>query len=98
MDGKILIVDDDSSIRLLVSDVLSDQGLTVVTAASGEEAVTRLEGEDFDLILLDIMMKGMDGLEVCRRIRDRVDCPILFLSAKDSSRDIIASDWGLTTT
>ena len=90
MDGKILIVDDDSSIRLLVSDVLSDQGLTVVTAASGEEAVTRLEGEDFDLILLDIMMKGMDGLEVCRRIRDRVDCPILFLSAKDSSRDIIA--------
>ena len=46
MDGKILIVDDDSSIRLLVSDVLSDQGLTVVTAASGEEAVTRLEGED----------------------------------------------------
>ena len=90
MDGKILIVDDDSSIRLLVSDVLSDQGLTVVTAASGEEAVTRLEGEDFDLILLDIMMKGMDGLEVCRRVRDRVDCPILFLSAKDSSRDIIA--------
>ena len=89
MDGKILIVDDDSSIRLLVSDVLSDQGLTVVTAASGEEAVTRLEGEDFDLILLDIMMKGMDGLEVCRRVRDRVECPILFLSAKDSSRDIV---------
>ena len=90
MSGHILVVDDDASIRLLVSDVLTDQGLTVSTAPSGEEALARLEGERFDLILLDIMMKGMDGLEVCRRIRDRVDCPILFLSAKDSSRDIVS--------
>lgn len=90
MSGKVLIVDDDSSIRLLVSDVLADQGLTVSTAPSGEEALRLLEGESFDLILLDIMMKGMDGLEVCRRIRGRVDCPILFLTAKDSSRDIVA--------
>ena len=89
MKGKILVVDDDSSIRLLVSDVLTDQGLTVSTAASGEEALKRLEEESFDLILLDIMMKGMDGLEVCRRVRDRVECPILFLSAKDSSHDIV---------
>ena len=89
MDGKILVVDDASSIRLLVSDVLSDQGLTVTTAPSGEEALKRLENESFDLILLDIMMKGMDGLEVCRRVRDQVDCPILFLSAKDSAHDIV---------
>lgn len=90
MNGHILVVDDDSSIRLLVSDVLADQGLTVTTAPSGEEALKRLEEESFDLILLDIMMKGMDGLEVCRRVRDRVDCPILFLSAKDSARDIVS--------
>lgn len=90
ISGRILVVDDDASIRLLVSDVLTDQGLTVTTVPSGEEALRRLEGEDFDLILLDIMMKGMSGLEVCRRIRDKVDCPILFLSAKDSSRDVIA--------
>jgi len=89
MNGHILVVDDDASIRLLVSDVLTDQGLTVATAASGEEALSRLEGESYDLILLDIMMKGMDGLEVCRQVRDRVDCPILFLSAKDSAHDII---------
>lgn len=89
MPGKILVVDDDSSIRLLVSDVLTDQGLTVTTAPSGEEALRLLEGESFDLILLDIMMKGMDGLEVCRRVRDKVECPILFLTAKDSSRDIV---------
>lgn len=89
MSGKILVVDDDASIRMLVSDVLTDRGHTVVTVPSGEEAVNRLEEERFDLILLDIMMKGMDGLEVCRQIRDRVECPILFLSAKDSSRDIV---------
>lgn len=90
MEGKILVVDDDASIRLLVRDVLTDQGLEVKTAPSGEAALERIGAETFDLILLDIMMKGMDGLEVCRRIRDRVDCPILFLSAKDSARDIVA--------
>lgn len=90
MAGKIFVVDDDASICLLISDALADQGHTVAAAHSGEEALRRLEEESFDLILLDIMMKGMDGLEVCRRIRDRVDCPILFLSAKDSARDIVA--------
>ena len=89
MNGHILVVDDDASIRLLVSDVLTDQGLTVSTAPSGEEAMKRLEEDSFDLVLLDIMMKGMDGLEVCRQIRDRVECPILFLSAKDSAHDIV---------
>ena len=89
MNEKILLVDDDASIRLLVSDVLTDQGLSVTPAASGEEALKILEQGQFDLILLDIMMEGMDGLEVCRRVRDQVDCPILFLSAKDSSQDVL---------
>lgn len=87
--SKILVADDDASIRLLISDVLSDKGYTVTAVPSGEEAVQRLEEESFDLILLDIMMKGMDGLEVCRQVRNKVDCPILFLSAKDSARDIV---------
>ncbi len=90
MSGKILVVDDDASIRMLVSDVLADRGYTVAAVPSGEEAVERLAEERFDLILLDIMMKGMDGLEVCRQVRDKVECPILFLSAKDSARDIVA--------
>lgn len=88
MNSHILVVDDDASIRLLISDTLADLGLSVTQAASGEEALALLEGERFDLILLDIMMKGIDGLEVCRRVRGRVDCPILFLSAKDSVKDI----------
>ena len=90
MDGNILLVDDDVSILLLVSDVLEDNGMNVVTARSGEEAVRLMEGQSFDLILLDIMMKGLSGLDVCRKIRSRVSCPILFLSAKDSVKDIVA--------
>ena len=90
MHEKILLVDDDVSILLLVSDVLEENGMNVVTARSGEEAVRLMEGQSFDLILLDIMMKGLSGLDVCRKIRSRVSCPILFLSAKDSVKDIVA--------
>ena len=90
MDGNILLVDDDVSILLLVYDVLEENGMNVVTARSGEEAVRLMEGQSFDLILLDIMMKGLSGLDVCRKIRSRVSCPILFLSAKDSVKDIVA--------
>ena len=90
MQEKILLVDDDVSILLLVSDVLEENGMNVVTARSGEEAVRLMEGQSFDLILLDIMMKGLSGLDVCRKIRSRVSCPILFLSAKDSVKDIVA--------
>ena len=89
MHEKILLVDDDVSILLLVSDVLEEKGLEVTAVRSGEEALRRVEEGRFDLILLDIMMKGLSGLEVCRQIRGQVDCPILFLSAKDSVKDIV---------
>ena len=89
MRERILAVDDDASILELVSDVLAEQDMEVRTAASGEEALELLEREPFDLILLDIMLGGVSGLEVCRRVRDRVSCPILFLSAKDDVKDIV---------
>ena len=89
MGNRILLVDDDSSILILLSDVLGDNGYTVVTASSGEESLRILAKESFDMIILDVMMKGISGLDVCRRIRDSVRCPILFLSAKDSSKDIV---------
>lgn len=88
MEGKILVVDDDASIRMLISDVLADRGCQVSQASSGEEALEEMERETFDLVLLDIMMSGLSGLEVCRRVRDKVECPILFLSAKDTVKDI----------
>ncbi|MEA4932951.1 MAG: response regulator transcription factor [Lawsonibacter sp.] len=89
MKERILAVDDDSSILELISDVLSEQGMSVRTVPSGEEALAVLGQESFDLVLLDIMMKGISGLEVCRRIRDRVSCPIVFLSAKDNVKDVV---------
>ena len=82
-------MDDDASILELVSDVLTERDMEVRTASSGEEALELLDREPFDLILLDIMLGGVSGLEVCRRVRDRVSCPILFLSAKDDVKDIV---------
>ena len=84
-----MIADDDPSILMLISDVLTDAGMQVRTVASGEEALHAVGEETFSLIILDIMMKGISGLEVCAAIRDKVSCPILFLSAKDSAHDII---------
>lgn len=89
MEDRILIADDDPSILMLISDVLTDAGIQVRTVASGEEALHAVGEETFSLIILDIMMKGISGLEVCAAIRDKVSCPILFLSAKDSAHDII---------
>ena len=89
MEDRILIADDDPSILMLISDVLTDAGMQVRTVASGEEALRAVGEETFPLIILDIMMKGISGLEVCAAIRDKVSCPILFLSAKDSAHDII---------
>ena len=89
MDKKILIVDDDTSILVLLSDILRENGHMVTTAASGEACVSLLKRETFDLIVLDIMMKGLSGLDVCRQIRESVSAPIIFLSAKDTSQDIV---------
>ena len=89
MEDRILIADDDPSILMLISDVLTDAGMQVRNVASGEEALRAVGEETFSLIILDIMMKGISGLEVCAAIRDKVSCPILFLSAKDSAHDII---------
>lgn len=89
MARKILVVDDDASILMLVSDVLTENGMEVEKAQSGEDALRLIRSRQFDLILLDIMMKGLSGVEVCREIRDQVSCPILFLSARDSVSDIV---------
>ncbi|MGI6029558.1 MAG: response regulator transcription factor [Candidatus Heteroscillospira sp.] len=90
MQHRILLADDDDAILTLVSDLLSENGLSVTAVHSGEEALQLANDEKFDLIILDIMMHGISGLEVCRRIRSSVSCPILFLSAMDSVKDIVS--------
>ena len=89
MGNHILVVDDDDSIRMLVADVLRDAGYRVTALSSGEAALTACEVEKFDLILLDIMLGGISGLDVCREIRERTMCPIIFVSAKNDSSDIV---------
>jgi CheY-like chemotaxis protein len=66
----ILIVDDEKNIRLTLSQVLETLGAEIDTAANGEEALAKLTGREFGLILLDIRMPGMDGMEILRRVRE----------------------------
>ncbi|MCI8608611.1 MAG: response regulator transcription factor [Firmicutes bacterium] len=88
MDYKILVIDDEKMIVDMLKMTLEAKGYRVLTAMSGEKALTRLE-ESPDLILLDISMPGMDGLELCTLIRAHVSCPILFLTARVTEQDKI---------
>lgn len=85
---KILIVDDDKEIALLISDTLADEGYECLIASNGTSAFTLIRDHlDISLILLDIMLPDMDGLEICRQIRSAVSCPILFVTAKNRTYD-----------
>ena len=85
---KILVVDDESRMRKLVSDFLTRKGYEVIEAADGIEAVDIfMENKDIALIILDIMMPGMDGWEVCREIRKDSKVPIIMLTAKGEEND-----------
>ncbi|MBA4603077.1 response regulator transcription factor [Thermoactinomyces mirandus] len=86
--GKILIIDDEEDLVALLKDSLERKGHTVLTAYDGAKGA-ELARQQPELIILDIMMPGMDGYEVCRKIRDIVLCPIIFLSAKQSEADKI---------
>jgi len=87
---RILLVDDEQSIQTLLSFPLRKEGYEVVQAADGREALTRFGETGFDLVILDVMMPRMDGLEVCRRLRARSDVPIIMLTAKAEEADKIA--------
>lgn len=72
MDKKpVLVVDDEKNIRLTFSETMTQMGFDTRTASNGEEALTKMQGTEFDLVLLDLRMPGMDGIEVLRRIRER---------------------------
>lgn len=88
MDIKVLLVDDEEDIIAFMKDSLQDQGYKVITANSGEEAIESLVHEP-SIIILDVMMPGMNGFELCEMIRKSISCPIIFLSARDSEEDRI---------
>ena len=81
--ARILVVDDEPSITEFVSYALQKENYTVDTAGDGEQALALIEQKPYDLYILDIMLPGIDGYELCRRIRASYDTPILFLSARD---------------
>lgn len=86
---KILIIEDDLNIQGIEKDYLEANSFSVSTAADGETGLKIALSGDFDLILLDIMLPKMDGLEVCRKIRHEKDIPILLVSAKKEDLDKI---------
>ena len=86
---NILIVEDDSEIAMLERDSLEIAGFSTGLAADGEAAVEAALSGAYDLILLDVMLPGCDGYQVCRRIRDRIDVPILMVTARTDSVDKI---------
>ena len=82
--ARILIVDDEPSITDFVSYAMQKEGYETDVASDGETALKMLEEKHYDLFVLDIMLPGIDGYDLCRRIRAKMDTPILFLSARDS--------------
>ena len=89
MNNTILVVDDEKEIRDLLEINLINEGYDVFKASCGEEALEILSREEISLMVLDIMMPGMDGLEVCKLTRENYNIPILMLSAKAEDMDKI---------
>jgi len=87
VESKILVVDDEPAIRDAVGYMLRSNGFGVETAASGEAALDALERERFDVMLLDVMLPRLSGVELCRRVRAASDIPILMLTAADAEVD-----------
>lgn len=90
MQRRILVVDDDPNILKVIQRGLGFEGFRVLTATSGEEALAAAREEAPDLIVLDIMLPGLDGIEVCKRLRGGLKTPILMLTARDAVRDKVA--------
>ena len=87
MESKILLVEDDTSISEMLSSYLNKEGFKVTAAFDGEEGVRRFLEGSYDLVILDIMLPKLDGMEVMRLIREKSKIPILIMSAKDTDVD-----------
>src|SRR5712692_1743032 len=87
MTQRILLIDDDTSLGGMVADYLAGAGFRVTNAATAYEGENRLKRESYDALILDLMLPDADGLEVCRRIRQSSDLPILMLTARGDAMD-----------
>ena len=90
MPVRILTVEDDERIRTAVSLALEEEGWEVKETANGEDALVAFAQDPSDVVLIDIMLPGIDGFEVCRRIRRLGDVPIVMVTARSDSHDVVA--------
>ena len=89
MDANILLVEDDPSIREVTAIGLRNAGFSVTTAADGQEGLDRFRSSPFDLLLLDVMLPRLDGLELCRAVRKTSTVPIVMLTARGDTLDVV---------
>ncbi|BAF60568.1 response regulator [Pelotomaculum thermopropionicum SI] len=85
---KILVVDDEAVVQKLLTHYLTREGFQVITAGTGYTALEAIRREKPDLILLDILLPELDGLEICREIRSETDVPIIFITSRDKTMDV----------
>lgn len=90
MNSRILVVDDDLALAEMIGIVLGSEGFNVATCSDGAQALDVFQQENPDLILLDVMLPGMDGIEICTRIRKESDVPIVMLTARTDTADVVA--------
>ena len=90
MAYRILLVEDDHNIREVISDYFSSKSdLQLTEAADGNEGLTQISENEFDLIMLDVMLPNIDGFSLCREIRRKSDIPVLFLTARAREEDVL---------
>ena len=88
MAYKILIIDDDTELLRMLKKYFEIKKYEIITAENGLEGLNKIKLKP-DIILLDVNMPDIDGIEVCRRIRDKVTCPVLFLTARVEEQDVV---------
>ena len=90
MSARILVIDDDVALAEMIGIILESEGFQASFCADGGRAIDTFRRVDPDLILLDIMLPGMDGIEICTRIRQESDVPIVMLTAKSDTTDVVS--------
>jgi DNA-binding response OmpR family regulator len=88
--SRILVVEDDERIRLSMRLALEDEGYTVDDVASGEDAVAHFADDPSELVLIDLMLPGMDGFETCRALRKQSTVPVIMVTARSDTHDVVA--------
>ena len=88
--SRILVVEDDERIRLSMRLALEDEGYTVDDVASGEDAIAHFANDPSELVLVDLMLPGMDGFETCRTLRKQSTVPVIMVTARSDTHDVVA--------